>query len=51
MNLHDQKAASIEEHISTHTKNSVTDIAAVTTIKNLFKSDSKVIPDFSEYDK
>ena len=51
MNLYTQKAASIEEHISTHTKNSTADIAAVTTIKNLFKSDSKVIPDFSEYDK
>lgn len=49
--MHGNKTASIEEHVSTHTKNSVTDIATVTTIKNLFKSDSKVIPDFSEYDK
>lgn len=51
MNLPDWETASISNHISTHTKNSVTDIATVTTIKNLFISDGKVIPDFSEYDK
>ena len=51
MNFPDWTTTSIEEHVNTHTKNSATDIAAVTTIKNLLKNDGKFYPAFSEYDK
>ena len=51
MNFPDWTSASIEAHVHTHTQNSATDIAAVTTIKNLLKNDGKFFPAFSEYDK
>ena len=46
-----QKLALIQQHINSHCERSVEDIAAVTTLKNLFKYDGKVIPNFAENDK
>ena len=51
MNILSQKIAAIEKHISTHSERSVEDIAAVTTLKDFFKYDGKIIPNFAEYDK
>lgn len=50
MNILSQKIAAIEKHISTHSERSVEDIAAVTTLKDFFKYDGKIIPNFAEYD-
>ena len=46
-----QKLALIQRHINSHCERSVDDTAAVTTLKNLFKYDGKVIPNFAENDK
>ena len=46
-----QKLALIQRHINSHCERSVEDIAAVTTLKSLFKYDGKVIPNFAENDK
>ena len=46
-----QKLAQIQQHINSHCERSVEDIAAVTTLKSLFKYDGKVIPNFAENDK
>ena len=49
--MYSERNTIVQGHIKTHTERSVDDIAAVTTLKNFFKGDGRLMPNFAEMDK